>query len=109
MVADNALLSRKLQMLNTTAPLSDGSSVARSVSMHASDALSMVATNRLAADQRNATNTARVAILSEDLAARGVDTDAELSKLLVLEQAYAANAKVIAAVDAMWRTMLEAM
>lgn len=109
MVSDNALLSRKLQALNANAPLSDGSSLARSVSMHATDALSLIATNRLAADQRNAANTARVAMLSEELAARGVDTDAELSKLLVLEQAYAANARVIAAVDAMWRTMLEAV
>lgn len=109
MVADNALLSRKLQMLNMTAPLADGSSVARTASMHATDALSLVATNRLATDQRHAANTARVAVLSESLSARGVDTDAELSKLLVLEQAYAANARVIAAVDAMWRTMLEAM
>lgn len=107
MALDNALLSRKLHALNTPLPLPDGTSSAKSIAMHASDTLSMIATNRLTQDQRGAVSMARVSALEDAFTARGVDTDAELSKLLVLEQAYAANAKVIATVDAMWRSLLE--
>jgi flagellar hook-associated protein 1 FlgK len=42
-----------------------------------------------------------------ELARTGVDTDAEMQRLLVLERAYAANARVIAAVDEMLGTLLE--
>lgn len=37
----------------------------------------------------------------------GVDTDQEMQKLLLIEQAYAANARVIGTVDAMLATILE--
>ena len=37
---------------------------------------------------------------------QGVDTDAELQTLLVLEQAYAANAKVIETVDLMFDALM---
>jgi len=37
----------------------------------------------------------------------GVDTDVELQNLLVIEQAYAANAKVIQAVNSMMNKILE--
>ena len=36
----------------------------------------------------------------------GVDTDAEMQKLLLIEQAYAANARVIATVQAMIDTLM---
>lgn len=39
--------------------------------------------------------------------AKGVDTDAEMQKLMQLEQAYAANAKVIQTIDQMMRHLLE--
>ncbi|MEM8728837.1 MAG: flagellar hook-associated protein FlgK [Pseudomonadota bacterium] len=41
------------------------------------------------------------------LAAEGVDTDAELQTLLVIEQIYAANAQVLETVDAMLATLME--
>lgn len=48
------------------------------------------------------------ASLSEaELSATGVDTDAELQKLLVIEQAYAANARVIETVNQMIQRLLE--
>jgi len=40
-------------------------------------------------------------------AATGVSTDVELQRLLLLEQAYAANARVISAADGMMRSLLE--
>ena len=38
--------------------------------------------------------------------ANGVDTDAELQKLLLIEQAYAANARLIETADEMIQTLL---
>lgn len=43
----------------------------------------------------------------DDVRARGVDTDAELQRLLLVEQAHAANARVIQAVDEMLRRLME--
>jgi flagellar hook-associated protein 1 FlgK len=38
-----------------------------------------------------------------------VDVDAELAVMLQLQNAYAANARVIAAADEMWRSLLAAV
>lgn len=62
---------------------------------------------RVAEEDRAAAAVARSASLS-DLAARdGVNTDAELQDLLGIERAFAANAKVLQAVDNMLKTLLE--
>ena len=37
----------------------------------------------------------------------GVDTDQEMQKLLLIEQSYAANARVIQVVDDMMRRLME--
>lgn len=50
--------------------------------------------------------TTRSAQLSEALAADGVDTDVEMQRLLLIERAYAANAKVLQAADEMLKTLL---
>lgn len=106
-VLDNTVLDRLARALDL--PTSLGTSLApkRSLQGHATELLSDIATQRLGTDKRSSFNTARVALLSETLAAQGVDTDAELSKLLVLEQAYNANARVLSTIDAMLRTILE--
>ncbi|MCK4860505.1 MAG: flagellar hook-associated protein FlgK [Rhodobacteraceae bacterium] len=44
---------------------------------------------------------------SEELQAVGVDTDKEMQSLLVIEQAYAANARVISVLDGLMRKLLE--
>lgn len=38
--------------------------------------------------------------------AQGVDTDAEMQKLMVIEQAFAANAQVVSAADEMMQLLL---
>ncbi|MCC5954713.1 MAG: flagellar hook-associated protein FlgK [Natronohydrobacter sp.] len=106
-VLDNSVLDRMARTLDMQTTLGATQSPLRSLQGHATDLLSSVATQRLGSDQRNGFNVARVAMLSETLAAQGVDTDAELSKLLILEQAYSANARVLSTVDAMLRTILE--
>lgn len=49
---------------------------------------------------------ARLTELTERQLAEGVDSDAEIQRLLLLEQAYAANARVIEAVDEMMMTLV---
>lgn len=107
MALDNALLDRMRTALTTAAPLPGAGLTARSVGGHGADILSGLASTRLRLDQSISGQSAQTAALREAFAAGGVDTDAELSKLLVLEQAYAANARVLATVDAMWRNLLE--
>ena len=43
----------------------------------------------------------------EELHATGVDTDKEMQTLLVVEQAYAANARVISVLDGLMKKLLE--
>lgn len=45
--------------------------------------------------------------LTQQVLAQGVDTDAEMQRLLLVEQAYSANARVITTADAMLRRLLE--
>ena len=104
---DNSIIDRMVLALNAPKALSGLQGPARSASGHASDILSATATVRLEFDQRVAQSAARFTALSEAFAVQGVDTDAELSNLLVLEQAYSANARVLSTVDAMLRTILE--
>ncbi len=50
---------------------------------------------------------AAAALRDTEIGRQGVDTDAELRDLLVIERAYAANARVLQAVDDMMRRLLE--
>lgn len=65
----------------------------------ASDLLSQVAGDRQVADQRQAFVAARQSALQDLHLQDGVDTDAELQNLLLVEQSYAANARVIQTID----------
>lgn len=58
------------------------------------------------ADQALSFATASKTELTQMELAQGVDTDAELQNLMIIEQAYAANARMIEAVDEMMNTLL---
>jgi len=66
-----------------------------------------VGATRLAADERLSFTSARWDTLYEAELAQGVDTDFELQNLLRIEQAYAANAKVIQTIDVMMQSLME--
>ena len=69
---------------------------------------SALGTERLSAEARGAAAGARAqGARDAHLAATGVSTDAEMQALLTLEQAYAANARVVQTVSAMMQTLLE--
>lgn len=72
----------------------------------ATEVLSGISTKRVAAESAAAFTTARAETLRVAELQGGVDTDTEMQKLLLIEQAYAANAKVIQTVDAMMQALL---
>jgi flagellar hook-associated protein 1 FlgK len=65
-----------------------------------------VATARLGAETEASFATARLTVLSDLERQQGVDTDREVQDLLLIEQAYAANARVVQTVDDMIKILL---
>lgn len=78
----------------------------RTAATHAADLASALAGRSLAADRQNGHATGRLQALDEATAQAGIDTDAELQSLLLIERAYAANARVIRAADEMLQQLL---
>ncbi len=103
-----SLLIAWSEALTTAQPAGSASvpAASRSLAGLTSDLLSLISTDRLRADSEQAFTSARFAALDEMEKAGGVDTDQELQALLVIEKNYAANAKVIQAVDGMLETLL---
>lgn len=66
---------------------------------------SSLATSRNSAEQTLTFSSARLTELTELQLSEGVDTDKELQNLLLIERAYAANARVIQAADEMLDTL----
>lgn len=97
-------LSNRLQQPRTAAGLSTAS---RSAGGLAADMAASVSSGRVEADATLARRGAQADAVTSSLRAEGVDTDAEMRRLLELEQAYAANARVIKAADEMLARILE--
>ncbi len=68
--------------------------------------LSQVASHSLQADQRQTFSSTRHDELVQLERANGVDSDAELQRLILIEQAYAANARIIETADQMLQDLL---
>ena len=79
---------------------------ARSASGLAADLLSRVAGSRQDFADRETFATTRQSTLTSLLLENGVDSDAEMQQLLVIEQAYSANAKVVQTMDELIRQLL---
>ncbi len=67
---------------------------------------SQVGADRYQAEQVQSFASSQFNELTELMLAEGVDTDQELQRLILIEQTYAANARVISAVDEMMQTLL---
>ncbi|PIE06897.1 MAG: flagellar hook-associated protein FlgK [Rhodobacterales bacterium] len=85
----------------------DFSGVFRSASGLAGDLLSRVGMERTAAEGQQAHAVAQQDSLTLMELETGVDTDHEMQKLMLIEQAFAANAKVISTVDAMLQAIMD--
>jgi flagellar hook-associated protein 1 FlgK len=79
---------------------------ARTLSGLVSDIASAQSVQRLGAEASTAFATSRSETLRSALLEGGVDTDQEMQNLLLIEQAYAANARVIQSVDDMINILL---
>lgn len=82
------------------------SGAARSVSGLAADILSQVSGTRQTVELRESYASSRQDSLTKLYLSDGVDTDAEMQNLLQIEQAYAANARVIQTIDEMLQTIV---
>lgn len=79
----------------------------QSAAGRAGDFTAMVSMTRLSAQDELGFTTARWETLREAELSDGVDTDSELQTLLRVEQAYAANARVIQTIDTMMQRLME--
>lgn len=104
----SALLSALNTALNQhREPVSGGFMAGqRSFSALAGDLFSRISTDRLAADTDASFAAAKSDALRRQELEMGVDTDAEMQQLLVIEQAYAANARIVKTVDDMVKLLL---
>ncbi len=66
-----------------------------------------VASKRLHAETAQTSTNSRLQGLRQIERAAGVDTDAEMQKLLLVQNAYAANAKVVSTIDMMLKQLME--
>lgn len=101
------LLAMKDQMAGATS-LADASHLGGAYSVHAfaSQLASVVGAQRVSQEDSVAFSSARLGALQEQEMAQGVDTDQEMQRLLLIEQTYAANARVIQVVDELMETLL---
>lgn len=106
----NAQLLVALQgALSERRPTASGGFMAgdRSLSALQGELISSVASARLGAEAEASFSSARTEALVQQEEAGGVDTDFELQSLLMVEQAYAANAKVIQIIGQMLDKLME--
>jgi flagellar hook-associated protein 1 FlgK len=87
-------------------PLASGGT-ARSAAGHAAAVAGALGSARLTAEDEMGFASARYNGLRERELGLGVDTDAEMQTLLLIEQSYAANARVIETVDFLIRQLME--
>ncbi|MEM0923815.1 MAG: flagellar hook-associated protein FlgK [Pseudomonadota bacterium] len=101
-VGDATLLRAMQDAIQLQSPIATGAgfSGTRSVAGFTSEFSGTILFNSVEADTRAATDQARFQTLSDaETNAVGVDTDAELARLLLVEQSFTANARVIQVVD----------
>jgi flagellar hook-associated protein 1 FlgK len=105
-VGEGAQVDRWRVALDAPRALVPGGPMGSAVALAAGFASGMAA-RRLGAEEEASFATARWSALRESELAGGVDSDAEIQTLLAVEQAYAANARVVEAVNAMMQRILE--
>ena len=107
-VGEASLLIASLDAINSAQTPIGGSfgTAARDISDLTSSFVSLIGRSEQALDNRLSFEQSRLSGLQSSELANGVDTDQELQKLLLIEQAYAANARVIQTADQLIQTLL---
>ena len=106
LVGDARGLDRLAQALEGMSSISGLSGAARDFAGHAADIGGRLGRLRDAAEVQGAAAGGRNTALRDAEASGGVDTDAEMQRLLVIERLYAANARVLTAADEMMQRLL---
>ncbi|PRY19853.1 flagellar hook-associated protein 1 FlgK [Aliiruegeria haliotis] len=108
-VGDATLLTAMAERLGEASVVSSGPSMglSRSTFSLASDFLSIVSTKSQLAIDQQAFDASRLQVLEYEASQDGVDTDDEMQKLLLVEQSYAANARVIQTLDELMQQILQ--
>lgn len=105
-IGSSTQINRLLDALNRPVALTAGAPERR-FSANLGTTLTQFSTSRQNAEDTATTSTARHAELTQQSLANGVDTDAEMRRLISIEQSYAANARLIQTADAMLRRLME--
>lgn len=105
---NGALLQDWRQALSQSGSLSSGNlgATSRSLSGHSASFTSRIGQSRLSLDQDISFAAARQSELKTLELQDGVDTDAEMQRLLLIEQSYSANARMIQTLDDMMQALL---
>ncbi len=109
-IGDNTQEIALLEAMTTVqaAPTAVGVNGAHDASGLAAEFGSLNAVGALRAEERLSARSGQVGALEQaEVSATGVDIDEELQNLTLIQTAYAANARVLQAVDEMLRTLLE--
>jgi flagellar hook-associated protein 1 FlgK len=97
----------RLTLAEARAPASGGFGPApRGLAALAADLAGQAAGRLQDAEARQSHAAARHAQFTASEARRGVDTDAEMQNLLIIEQLYGANARMVRAIDEMMDTLV---
>lgn len=104
----SAILSALVQALDASRPAQAGSGFEGNGTLTArfGSVESRVSTRRVEAEADLTIRSSRQSTIASSLMAEGVDSDAEMQRLLQYEQSYAANARVLVAVDEMINQIL---
>ena len=105
---DSSLINRMIEATTASRAPASGpyAGISRSLAGHAADFLSGISTQVLSLERTTTFEMARRDTLKGQELLGGVDTDQEMQKLLLVENAYAANARVIQTIDEVLDTML---
>lgn len=104
-VGSTAQINRWSDAMSEARSINGGA--ARTAAGHAAALMSRIGSARLNAEDSVSFAAARWDTLRSAELANGVDTDHELQSLMVIEQAYAANARLIQTIDSMVQTLME--
>jgi flagellar hook-associated protein 1 len=105
-VGDPTQLNRWIEALQNPLAAQPGHT-ATSYRENVGRTLSAISQVRQGAEDHQSHASARATELHERVLANGVDTDAEMQRLVLIEQAYAANARLIQVADQMLRRLME--
>lgn len=108
---DSTILQNMVNALQSRVETASGgfSAMGRTVTGLSADLYSLTESRKLAFDSDLTFVKAQQAALISIEAERGVDTDHEMQELLLIEQSYAANAKVIETIDTLLDTLMRSV